>query len=478
MIVAAPKPDVPLTIGLGVILIALLAGLWLDALPQVAALIAAVPLLATTLFYPKRALALLIGVQISLEFTQLDLINFYLGPLRTRLDDVLFWWVLLLWLLCLPDGEGRVKTGATSRFILLLFGISLFSFFHGLAVGNDPSQVFAMFKNYPGYLAFFPAAWLIHRDREATGQMVTVIIAAGVIAGLNIILRGIFRVDELVYERSTGLRVQARQAFGIGIGLLFLYMKTLLTPRRISPWLAAPAAVLMLSGVILSQTRALWFGTLLGAIAATLISSFSRHRRPGAVLGKATGVLVLGVMAFLAAGTALQLSGFLDINDIFRRTGSETGSYVTDATFLARAISWIEILKQVGSPMGLLIGRGMGYPITCFRFDYMQVITMAFVDGSFFQILLNAGIPGVASLMLLYIHGTVKAGALAMKERDPGREAVLLAAFASFIMLSASSVLGSPITNYRFTILYALLFAMVAVRPGQGAAFEGLPQEG
>lgn len=467
----------PLTIGLGVVLVVILAGLWLDALPQAAAALAAVPLLATTLFYPKRALALLIGAQISLEFTQLDVVNFYLGPLRTRLDDVLYWWILLLWLLCLPDREGRVKTGATSRLILLLFGVSLVSFLWGLASGNDPSQVFAMFKNYPGYLAFFPAVWLISRDRDATGQMVNVIIAAGVLAGLNIILRGFLRVDELVYERSTGLRVQARQAFGIGIGLLFLYLKALVTPRRLSPWLAAPAAVIMLSGVILSQTRSLWFGLLFGAAAATIVSSFSKRHGPKAGFGKVVGALILSATVFLAAGMVMQLSGFLEITDVVQRTGSETGNYVTDATFLARAVSWLEIIREVSNPLGLLLGKGMGYPITCFRFDYMQVVTMAFVDGSFFQILLNAGLPGVIALVLLYVHGIVKSGRLALTEEDPGREAVLLAACASFIMLSASSVMGSPITNYRFTILYAVLFAMVAVRPGQEAVGGGLRQE-
>ncbi len=472
----AAHPDRALTVGLGVVAVMLISGVLFDALPYVAMAMAAIPLMATTLFYPKRALILLLGVQISLEFTQLDLASFYLGPLRTRLDDVLFWWILLLWLLCLPDGEGRTRTGATSRFLLLLVGVGFISFFWGLASGNDPGQVFAMFKNYPGYLAFFPAAWLISQDRKATGQVVNVIIAAGVIASLNIILRGYLRVDELVYERSTGLRVQARQAFGIGIGLLFLYLKALLTPKRLSLSLAVPSAVIMISAIILSQTRALWLGLILGAVTAAIIYSISERRRNAEGFGKVIGVLILCTAAFLTAGIAMQMLGFLEIADVYERTGSETGNYLTDATFLARAISWMEILSEVGNPPGLLIGKGMGYPITCFRIDYMRTITMSFVDGSYFQILLNAGLPGVVALLLLYIHGTVKSGTLALKEDDIDRKAVLLAVCASFIMLSTSSVLSSPITNYRFTILFGVLFALMAVRPGQAVDGGDLPE--
>ncbi len=470
----ALHPDRSLSIGLGVLVLLILAGMFLGLLPYVALLLAAVPVLLTTLFYPKRALVLLLGLQISLEHTQLDLVNFYLGPMRTRLDDVLFWWVMLLWLLSIPDGGGRVRTGSTSRFITLLVGVTLASLVWGLASGNDAGQALTMFKNYPGYLAFFPAAWLLSRDRTAAGHLSDLLIVAGVIAAVNIILRGYFRADEFVYIRSTGLRVQARQANAVGIGLLFLYIRTMVMPRRSNNLLIIPSAILMLAAILLSQTRALWFGILLGGTVATLLHA--RNRGTGATIKKTVGIIILCVSFFLSTGIILEATGFIGIEDVMQRTGSETGSYYTDASFLARAASWIEVLRQVGSPAGLLLGKGMGFEITCFRFDYMRVVTMPFVDGSYFQILLNAGIPGLLSLLFLYAHGMAKSARLARSEKEPGRESVLLAACASFIMLAFASLLGSPVTNYRFTILFGVLFAMMAVRPGQAAA-GGLPDQ-
>lgn len=445
---------------------AVLAGLYLDCLPHVTLGIMAVPLFFTVVVYPKRALIFLIGVQIALEFTQLDMINFYIGPMRARLDDLLFWWVMLLWLLALPDGEARAKTGATSRLILILVGIGTFSLFFGLASGNDPGHATYMFKQYPGYLSFFPAAWLISRDRKTADQLVTVIIIAGVLAGINIALRGHFRLDETVYERGTGLRVQARQAFAIGVGLLFLLSKNLYLRNRSQLKLIIPAGVVMMAGIVLSQTRSVWFGTLLGAGVMLALFSFSPRRNTWLVIRRIAGMALLVVLLFGVSGYILQSAGFLQIEDVVKRTGPETRSHLTDATFLARAVSWMEIIREVGNPPGLLFGKGMGYEITYFRFDYMEEMSWSTVDNSYFQILLNAGIPGVLALLSLYLYGIVKSAVLAGREKNPERESNLLAVCGSLVMLASGSFFMSAITNYRFTVLYGVLFAILSVAPG------------
>lgn len=478
MIRAAGSNDRALTIGLGVVLAAMVVGLCTEALPQTAAVMLAVPVALTTLFSPKRSLMLLLGIQISLEFTQLDMVNFYLGPMRLRPDDLLFAWVMLLWVLSLPDRRDRIEAGATPGFILALVMVGFVSLLWGVIAGNDPGHAFFMYKHYPGYLSFFPAAWLISTDRKAAEQLAVLVMAAAVLAGINIALRGFFRVDELVYERSTGLRVQARQAFAVSIGLLFLFTRYLVRRRRAALSLIIPAGVMMSVGMLLSQTRSAWFGTLLGAAAVFLLYTASRRKNLWKALGTIAGVAVLGTVLFIAAGLLLQATGLLEIQDILARPGSETGSYLTDATFLARAVSWLEILKEVGNPLGLIMGKGMGYQITYFRFDYMQRLSFSTVDGSYFQILLNAGIPGVLALVLLYAHAILKSASGALKERDEGRQELLTACFGSVVMLAAGSFFMSVITNYRFTVLFGVLFAIIAVRPVQEAPSEGLPAGG
>lgn len=469
-------PDRALAIGLGAVLVTLISGVLFDVLPHAVLLLAAVPVMATTLFYPKRALIMLLGVQISLEFTQLDLINFYLGPFRLRPDDLLFIWVLVLWALCLPDGRGRVKTGATARFVLLFVAVGCVSFLWGVASGNDAGTAAYMFKTLPGYLSFFPAAWLIATDRDAAGQIVKVVIAASVLAGINIALRGYFKVDEFVYERSTGLRVQARQAFAIAVGFMFLFTGQLVRKSRTGLSLVLPAAVVMLVGLILSQTRSVWYGMLLGLVSVFVLHTAVSGHGLGRVLRALAAILVLGGVFILAAGYMVQAAGFLEMQDIANRTGSETGSYFTDASFLARALSWVEVVNSVKSPAGLLLGRGQGYEITCFRFDWMRMMTFSTIDNSYFQILLNAGIPGLLALVLLYAHGIAGSGTRAYRESDPGRRAILLGVFGSLIAMASGSFFMSAITNYRFTVLFGVLFAMMAVRPGQCAPGGDLPE--
>ncbi|MFO7627695.1 MAG: O-antigen ligase family protein [Candidatus Fermentibacteraceae bacterium] len=474
----AAHPDRTLTAGLGVVVVTLIAGVLFDVLPHVALVLAAIPVMATTLFYPKRALILLLGVQISLEFTQLDLANFYLGPFRMRPDDLLYLWVLLLWALCLPDGRGRVKTGVTARFIVFFVAVCFISLFWGVASGNDIGTATFMFKTLPGYLSFFPAAWLMATDRDAADQIVKVIIAASVLAGINIALRGYFKVDEFVYERSTGLRVQARQAFAIAVGFMFLFTRQLVRRNRASLSLVLPAGVVMLVGLILSQTRSVWFGMLLGMASAFVLYTVSTGRDFWRVMKILVAIAVPGVLFFFLAGYLVQSAGFLEMQDIAARTGSETGSYFTDATFLARAVSWIEVLKAVSSPVGMLLGKGQGAEITCFRFDYMQKLSFSTVDNSYFQILLNAGIPGLLALVLLFAHGIAGSGTRAFRERDPERRSVLLGVFGSLIAMASGSFFMSAITNYRFTVLFGVLFAMMAVRPGQAVNGGDLPERG
>lgn len=468
-------PDHAVTAGLAVILAVIAAGLVFDCLPQLSLGVIAVPLILVMVMYPKRGLILLLVVQSALEITQLDVVTFYLGPMRVRLDEVLFWWIMLLWLLALPDRKARVATGATPRFIMLLVGIAVLSLVWGVAAGNDPGHAAIMFKNYPGYLSFFPAAWLISRDRETADHLILAIIAGGVLGGINIIARGYLRVDETVYERGTGLRVQSRQAFAIGVALLFLLTRILSLRNRTNLKIIIPAGVLMMTGIILSQTRSLWYGIILGAVVILILYTLSGNRKTWVVLRKILGLTLLVGVFFIVTMSVVNSFGFLETEDVLKRTESETGNYLTDATFLARALSWLEILKEVNNPAGLVLGKGMGYEITYFRVDYMQRMTWSFVDSSYFQILLNAGIPGVLALILLFGHGTVKAAVLAGRERDPGREAMLLAICGSFVMLASGSVFMSAITNYRFTVLYGVLFALLAVKPGHGTVSADLP---
>lgn len=266
--------------------------------------------------------------------------------------------------------------------------------------------------------------------------------------------------------------------FAVVVGFIFLFTGQLARRNRANLSLVLPAGVIMLVGLILSQTRSVWFGMMLGIAFAFVVYTVSTGRDLWRLLRTLVVIAALGGIFFFAAGYLVQAAGFLEMQDIAARTGSETGNYLTDATFLARALSWIEVLKSVGSPTGLLLGKGQGYEIIYFRFDYMKELSFSTVDSSYFQILLNAGLPGLLALVLLFAHGITGSGARAFRERDPERRAVLLGVFGSLVAMVSGSFFMSAITNYRFTILFGVLFALMAVKPGQAVDAGDLPERG
>ncbi len=124
----------------------------------------------------------------------------------------------------------------------------------------------------------------------------------------------------------------------------------------------------------------------------------------------------------------------------------------------ARFLSWWEITRTVtASPVTLVFGTGFGHEITYFRPDLFSVVSIPYVDGSFFQLLLNTGVAGALLLALLYARGI--AGSFRLVLGTGSVYAMWLTA--SFTALTIAALSSSLITNYRFTCIWGFLFAVM-----------------
>ena len=170
-------------------------------------------------------------------------------------------------------------------------------------------------------------------------------------------------------------------------------------------------------------------------------------------------MFTVGSVAFVAA------AGLLTPGDVAARGGGADGGLIGDISLWARFLSWYEILVTVtASPFTLMLGTGFGHEIHYFRPDLLSMVSIPYVDGSFFQLLLNTGLVGTVLLAMLYargITGGFRLTARAVSSEDAVTGMWLTASFTALVIAALSS---SLITNYRFSCIWAFLFALLDSR--------------
>ncbi|MCD4706980.1 MAG: hypothetical protein K8S62_04500 [Candidatus Sabulitectum sp.] len=446
--------------GFVVIGILVAVGVFTDTVYLIAGGLAAALLAGMFLAYPLRLAAMLFGVQIVFTTALLGGFSVYAGPFRIGIDDLLQLLVFFLWIGAFIDGEGRVSSTSSGRLILVLVTMSVLAFFRGIMKGFEVETAAIFLKPMMGYLFFFPAMWILKDSKNMKVLVATFLIASLIAAGW-IILKG-FIGGEGVYHRVTsGLRVSSREVNVVVAGLLLTAM--LLWKRyRSIPLLPGIAAVLIMgAAILLGQSRALWLAVASG-ILISFIADMSRTGAGGFRFGSFFSRVLLmivfigGSIAFVAA------AGLLSAGDVAARSGGADGGLAGDVSLWARFLSWWEILVTVtASPLTFIFGTGFGFRITYFRPDLLARVSIPFIDGSFFQLLLNLGISGSVALALLFaggIAGSFRYATKAVSDRDT---VLALWLTASFTALTIAALSGSLITNYRFTCLWAFMFAVL-----------------
>ena len=446
--------------GFVVIGILVAAGVFTNTIYLIAGGLVAALFAGMFLAYPPRLAAMLFGVQIVFTTAFLGGFSVYAGPFRIGMDDLLQLWIFSLWVGAFIDGDGRTASNRSGRLILVLVILSVLAFFRGLLAGFEAETAAIFLKTMLGYLFFFPAMWIL-KDRQNMKILVTTVLVASVLAAIWIIFKGFIGGEGVYLRETSGLRVSSREVNVVVVGLFLLAM--LLWKRNKSVPLLPGIAVVLIMGasILLGQSRALWLAVAAGALMA-FIADMSRVEKGSFRLGRLFSrvlllvVFIAGSIAFVAA------AGLLSAGDVAARSGGADGGLAGDVSLWARFLSWWEILRTVtASPFALIFGTGFGSKITYFRPDLLTIVSIPYVDGSFFQLLLNLGLSGSLVLALLYAGGIAGSFRFTIKADSQRTTVLALWLTASFTALTIAALSGSLITNYRFTCLWAFMFAVL-----------------
>lgn len=468
------KPGSPEKVGLAVIAAALAAGMALDAFLPAAAAVAAALVLVMVVGSSFRSMLAALLVQILVTASQLDAVKVALGIPVLCPDDILLLWSAFLWAVALAEGRASLAgAGLLGAVIAAFLALALLSGARGIAAGYPQTNVILLTKTFTLYYFYFPALWLFSGE-DRFDVFWKAVLAVSVVAGIVFFLKGLTGSGEGVQIlNASGLRIGSRQANPFAVILLMLLTRLWLSPAKPPLLLALPVAVLMGACLVISATRALWGGVAAAITFAWVLALFRKGGVPGG-MGRHVTLLTIAALTALAAVTAVSAAGIISTSQMASRI--ESGGYSSaplpiDIGLLSRLISWATILDGAG-PAALLAGRGTGAEITYFKPEFGEVWTMSFVDGSFWQIILDMGIAGAALLAVLYGTALVQSARLFLSTADLERAARAMGIFCSMILLLIASMLGSLLTNYNYVALWAVLLAILQVERNREAGIQ------
>ncbi|MCK5786981.1 MAG: hypothetical protein KAH54_10565 [Candidatus Sabulitectum sp.] len=447
-------------IGFLVIGVLLVIGVFTDTIYLIAGGLVVALLAGMFLAYPPRLASMLFGVQIVFTTTFLGGFNVYAGPFRISLDDLLQLWVFFLWIGAFIDGDGRIGHTSSGRLILVLVALSVMAFFRGILAGYQVETAAIFTKTMISYLFFFPAMWIL-KDRRNMKTLVLTVLIASILAGVWIILKGFIGGEGVYLRETSGLRVSSREANVVVTGLFLMAVLIWKKYRSVPLFPGIASMLIMGAAILLGQSRALWLAVAAGALMA-FIADMSRTGEGGFRFGRLFSKVLLLVVFIGGSIAFVGAAGLLSVGDVAARGGGADGGLAGDVSLWARFLSWWEVIATVtASPIAFIFGTGFGSQITYFRPDLLTLVSIPFVDGSFFQLLLNMGISGSVVLALLYAKGIAGSFRFATKAVSQRNTVMALWLTASFTALTIAAFTSSLITNYRFTCIWAFMFAVL-----------------
>lgn len=406
---------------------------------------------------PVRILILAFSLQIVFTIGQLRAMHIFIF----RADDLLMLLLLWLWLLSLPDRSMKgIKIGVQGVFIICFLILISIAAFRGISAGRSQLALIDQIKTFGGYFFYFPLLWILS-DKEHSKWLWKALLISTIVGSIIYTIKGYIGYGENVLIReTTGIRIATRQpnAYAV-VMLMFIGRLWKDWKNRPAIILVVPSLIFMGSAIILSQTRGVWGGVLLAFSSVWILNLF--RKKDGKAIGRklVASLTVLAALVILVV-FSVSISGIVSTSDIARRTGTDSGSYITDVSTLSRIIAWSAIIEELhGSSM--IVGKGFGAVYTCYRPDIGAVVTLYYVDSSYFLVALDMGIIGVLILLGIFVTTAVRAARLFVRTDNQLRAGISLGIFGAVIMLLFASGFAATLTSYRYTVLWVFLPALL-----------------
>lgn len=372
-----------------------------------------------------------------------------IGGLRS--DEILLLLIVGLWLLSLPDRSMKgIRIGKQGYFLIAFLVLFAISVYRGLNLGRSTESLIEQFRTFGAYFMYFPLLWIFSNE-DNVRWIWKALLVSSVVGSIILLGKGYFMYGSgLIIRETTGLRVIDRQQNAFAAVMLMYIGRIWKGATRKTVLVFAVPIITVISGaIIISQTRGLWYGILVALASAWLLNLF--RKKDDTKLGKKliTSLTALAIVVILAVFTVSAL-GILSTTELSERTGTDTGSYLTDTSTLSRLVAWNAILEEL-SGSAIITGKGAGAMYTCYRPDLRGVVTLYYVDSSYFQIALVMGLLGVFCLLGIFLTTALRAAKLFLSTDNQVRAGIALGLFSATVMLLFASIFASVLTGYRFT---------------------------
>ena len=208
--------------------------------------------------------------------------------------------------------------------------------------------------------------------------------------------------------------------------------------------------LLLLSGLILTQSRGFWIAFVFGSGLLLLLVDARNRRKLLFLLGTGIACFAIIVLLFLSDYSDLIFLGMVD------RLLSISTALANDPSMVNRVRESKAVLDQI--IQNPILGYGMGVPYTFFDMVHVSTDQDAFVHNAFLGVWYKFGIWGLGLVLHVWISA-VRKGLRAV--RIDSASPTCVRAFAAGIALG-SLTLGSMTSNPFFLMDGTLLFGLLA----------------
>jgi len=421
----------------------------------------AVPALALALgfflFSVERTLGLLLIVTIALPASMLSGLVL---PGGLRLQEG---FLLLACFFAMIDWVYRrdlslVHTAADKPVLSFLL-VVVFSIAVGFLHGNSVSVIWrdARFPLY--FITFFLVTNFVSAQ-SALRRYAPLLVLLGLLVALEYVLEFVGAIDLSVGESF--VRVARLQGMVLPLALLLVVAQLVFAPQRWGKPLLLALFFPIGLAFVLTVGRSMWASFAIGLVCIGYMHS--RLRGGGS---RWRAVLLISLVLALLVGTVFFFQRFTGAAigaHVFERSRSLV-EYEENVHVLGRLFSYAVALEAIVQHP--IIGNGQGTTLMLLNFDEEMLRfewTRAWtVDNLYLTILLKAGLLGFLTFFWMYARSMRLAWRAFHESKDPDARAFCAGVFAMLMGLLALGIGNAAMVNGRFALVYATLFALVAV---------------
>ena len=421
----------------------------------------AVPALALALgfflFSVERTLWLLLIVTIALPASLLASLVLP-GGLRLQEGFLLLacFFALIDWVY---RRDLRILHTAADGPVLAFLLVVVFSVAVGFLHGNSVSVIWrdARFPLY--FITFFLVTNFVDAE-SALRRYAPLLVLLGLLVALEYVLEFVGAIDLSVGDSF--VRVARLQGMVLPLALLLLVSQLVFAPQRWGKPLLLALFFPIGLAFVLTVGRSMWASFAIGLFCIGYMHS--RLRGGGS---RWRAVLLIAMMLALLVGTVFFFQRFTGAAvgaHVFERSRSLV-EYDENVHVLGRLFSYAVALESIARHP--IIGNGHGTTLMLLNFDEEMLRfewTRAWtVDNLYLTILLKMGLLGFVTFFWMYARTMRLAWRAFHDSRDANARAFCAAVFAMLVGLLALGIGNASMVNGRFALVYAALFALVAV---------------